>query len=107
MPLQIFLLQNYTMIPACIQKISVMDAYYIIEDWKYFRLYDSHLLLSIEENIPAAVKAALQSIEIKNNEVIPYGSKRIYVPCRLNWGKALLLPAEFKREFEPEQTEPE
>lgn len=101
---KIFLLKNYTMIPACIQKITAMDAYYIIEDWKYLREYDANLLLSIEEDIPDAVTTALQSVAIKNNEIILPKAKRVHVPCRLKWGKALLLPSEFKNEFTPWET---
>jgi basic membrane lipoprotein Med (substrate-binding protein (PBP1-ABC) superfamily) len=102
---KIFLLKNYSLIPACIQKISDMDAYYIIEDWQYLSEYASHLLLSIEEDIPAAVERALHSIKIEDGKIVFSRLKRIYISCRLYWGKAINPPAEFKNEITLLKTE--
>jgi len=104
---KIFLLKNYSLIPACVQKITAMDAYYIIEDWKYLKEYAAHLLFSIEEDIPYAVNTALQCVELKNGEVNISNFKRISIPCRLYWGKALLPPSEFLNEITLWETETE
>jgi hypothetical protein len=98
---KIFLLKDYALVPASIQKIISLNAYYIIEDWKYFKEFKTNLLFSIEASILQAFYSALQFVEVSNGEIHPSQFKTLSIPCKLFWGNALILPSIFKNEIIP------
>ncbi len=93
---RIFLLKIYTLVPACIQKIVALNAYFIIEDWKYIDEYKDHLLLSIDDDITGALASALELTGMPEQSSWKVIGRRISVPCHITWGGAVAMPQDLK-----------
>jgi hypothetical protein len=102
---RIFLLKIYALVPACIQKITALNAYYIIEEWKYLDEYKDHLLFSIDDDINTALASALEVMPVPEQSSWRAVNKHISVPCRITWGGAVPLPKELKSKVDGAQAE--